>query len=151
MKTSANKQSSLTIEHEFVEFIPETLAERTLYVSISFASAAHRCFCGCGTKVVTPISPTGWELLFDGDTVSLRPSIGNWGFPCRSHYWISQDRVVWAGPMTQEAIEEGRRRDRKLTDNYFGGAASETVGQPPVSVPKKTGRKSKIRNWFSGR
>jgi len=34
--------------------------------------------------VVTPLSPTGWSLIFDGETVSLYPSIGNWNFPCRS-------------------------------------------------------------------
>jgi hypothetical protein len=35
-----------------------------------------------------PISPADWQLAYDGDTVSLTPSIGNWGFPRRSHYWI---------------------------------------------------------------
>ncbi|MFC4855982.1 DUF6527 family protein [Actinophytocola glycyrrhizae] len=24
---------------------------------------------------------------FNGETVSLSPSIGNWSFPCRSHYY----------------------------------------------------------------
>jgi hypothetical protein len=109
-----------SISHEFVEFIPETLAPDTLYVSVLFATAAHSCFCGCGTKVVTPIHPTGWQLLFDGDTVSLRPSIGNWNFRCRSHYWISKDRIIWAASMTQAEIERGRSRDRHLIEEYFG-------------------------------
>jgi hypothetical protein len=119
MKTKASKRPSIPIEHEFVEFIPDKLVEKTLYISIPYASAAHSCFCGCGTKVVTPINPTGWELLFDGDTVSLRPSIGNWGSPCRSHYWIVRNRVIWAKPMTAEEIERGRRRDRTLAESYF--------------------------------
>ena len=145
MKTSSNKKDSFRVEHEFVEFIPDKLAERTLYVSIPYASAAHSCFCGCGIKVVTPINPTGWELRFDGDTVSLRPSIGNWGFPCRSHYWIKRNRVIWAKPMSREAIEEGRRRDQKLTAAYFGQEA--TRPEHASSTADKHTKKT-IREWF---
>lgn len=124
-KTKTPRRPAIPIHHEFVELIPEKLAERTLYISVPYASAAHACFCGCGTKVVTPISPTGWELLFDGDTVSLRPSIGNWSIPCRSHYWIVRNRVIWAGPMTEEEIKRGREWDRKLTESYFAQIEAE--------------------------
>lgn len=94
--------------HEFVEFIPEELHERTLYVSIRFATVSHLCACGCGMKVVTPLRPTGWTLLFDGKSVSLHPSIGNWCFPCRSHYWIRRNRVLWAAPWSQHEIDAAR-------------------------------------------
>lgn len=60
-------------------------------MSIFFATAVHNCFCGCGSKVVTPIKPAGWELTYDGDTVSLWPAVGSWGLPCRSHYIIRKD------------------------------------------------------------
>ncbi len=135
----------MPLEHEFVEFIPDALAERTLYVSIPFASVAHLCVCGCGTKVVTPISPTGWEMLFDGDTISLRPSIGNWGFHCRSHYWIVRNTALWAGPMTEEEIEQGRRRDRKITESYYG-----EIGVEPKKLSPEWGRKKRrrLRDWF---
>ena len=122
--------------HEFVELIPDVLAPDTIYISIPFASAAHNCFCGCGSKVVTPIHPTGWQLLFDGDTVSLRPSIGNWSFHCRSHYWIHNNRVIWALPMTQVEIERGRARDRHLIDDYFGG-------QPLIGIPDRPQRNNR--------
>jgi hypothetical protein len=125
MKTRWRKRPPLPVQHEFVEFMPDKLAERTLYVSIAYASAAHLCFCGCGNKVVTPIHPTGWELLFDGDTVSLHPSIGNWGFKCRSHYWIVRDRVVWARAMSDEEIAQGRWKDRRLTETYFSHIAED--------------------------
>ena len=125
MKISWRRPPPIPISHEFVEFIPERLAERTLYVSVEYASAAHLCFCGCGSKVVTPIHPTGWELLFDGDTVSLRPSIGNWGFRCRSHYWIVRDLVVWARPMSEREIAAGRGKDRQLTQTYFSRVLAE--------------------------
>src|SRR5580700_6047571 len=113
------------ITHEFVEFIPDQRAERTLYVSIPYATAVHNCFCGCGTKVVTPINPTGWQLIFDGDTVSLYPSVGNHQYPCRSHYCIERDRVVWARAMTQDEIEGGRAGDRAARERYFGRPASQ--------------------------
>jgi hypothetical protein len=144
-KTRTHKRPPVQLEHEFVEFIPERLAERTLYISIPFASAAHLCVCGCGTKVVTPISPTGWEMLFDGDTISLRPSIGNWGFRCRSHYWIARNQAIWAGPMTQDEIEKGRRRDRKLTEAYFGETVSEPR-EPAITAVRK--KKRRLREWF---
>ena len=52
----------VSIKHEFVEFIPQERQEGVLYVSIPYATAVHNCLCGCGLKVVTPISPVGWQL-----------------------------------------------------------------------------------------
>jgi Family of unknown function (DUF6527) len=71
-------KSDFTIEHEFIDLVPRELKDRTLYISIEFASATHKCFCGCGAEVVTPISRFGWQLIFDGETVSLSPSVGSW-------------------------------------------------------------------------
>lgn len=108
------------LSHEFVEFIPEQLQEGVLYVSMTYATAAHRCFCGCGREVVTPLSPTDWKLIFNGEAVSLWPSVGNWSFPCRSHYVIENNCVQWCGEMSQSAIEAGRARDRVLKAAQFG-------------------------------
>src|SRR5258708_11216399 len=101
-----------TIRHEFVEAVPEKLESGVLYVSIRFATAMHLCACGCGGEVVTPLSPTDWELRYDGESVSLYPSIGNWSFDCRSHYWIMDGTIEWAENWTNEAIAESRKRDR---------------------------------------
>ena len=97
-------RAPIRIKHEFVEFIPKERQEGVLYVSIPYATAVHNCFCGCGLKVVTPISPVGWQLTFDGETVTLSPSVGSWRFPCRSHYFIRHDAAVWAGNMSQDEI-----------------------------------------------
>ena len=43
--------------HEFVEHIPEHVAEGVLYVSVRFGTVVHRCACGCGEEVVTPLGP----------------------------------------------------------------------------------------------
>lgn len=79
-----------TLTHQFVEFIPDQLQEGILYVSLQYATAAHICCCGCGEEVITPFSPSDWQLTFDGVTITLSPSIGNWSFACRSHYWIRE-------------------------------------------------------------
>lgn len=104
---------------QFVEYVPDDLAEGVLYVSISYAVAAHRCACGCGQEVVTPLSPTDWKIIFDGESVSLDPSIGNWSFPCRSHYFIRNGKVQWAGNMTDAEIRRGRLRDRASKDAHY--------------------------------
>lgn len=102
----------------FVETIPEAIEPGVLYVSMSLASAIHLCACGCGQEVITPLSPTDWKLYFDGENVSLEPSIGNWGFPCRSHYWIRGGNVGWAGSVSAKKIEVGRLDDRQRKSIY---------------------------------
>src|SRR5438132_3200206 len=101
------------IVHEFVDDIPEVLNDNTLYVSIIHSTAMHKCFCGCGTEVVTPISPMWWTLSFDGKSVSLDPSIGSWELPCRSHYWITRNQVEWAPAWSRERISRQRSTDRE--------------------------------------
>ena len=86
----------MKLAHKFVELVPEKLEKGILYISITYGTASHLCCCGCGREVVTPIARNGWKFTYDGETVSLAPSIGNWNLPCKSHYWISESRVEWA-------------------------------------------------------
>lgn len=140
-----------TIAHEFVELMPVTLTEGTLYVSIPYATAIHLCACGCGNKVVTPISPADWSLTFDGDTVSLHPSIGGWQLPCRSHYWIRNNTIRWAAAWTDEEIEEGRNQDAEDMDLYFASRRdndSSQVDLPPVKPNAEMARKGPFRRFF---
>jgi hypothetical protein len=83
-------------EPRFAASVPAHLEPGVLYVSIEYATAMHLCACGCGREVVTPLAPDKWSLTYDGAAVSLRPSVGNWSYPCRSHYWIGPGgRVRW--------------------------------------------------------
>jgi len=107
------------IKYEFVEFIPDELKEGILYISISFATVVHNCACGCGERIVTPIKPTDWALTWDGDTVTLYPSIGNWSIPCKSHYWIKENEIVWSRGWSDFEIELGRKQDKKAKDRYY--------------------------------
>lgn len=127
-----------TVTHQFVHYVPERLDEGVVYVSIEYATAVHRCLCGCGEEVVTPLTPTDWELSFDGESVSLHPSIGNWNLPCRSHYWITKNRVRWATEWSQSEIDLGRRFDREAKSVKYGIPVDEsntTVERPePVNA-----------------
>ncbi len=128
-----------SISHEFVEYIPPDLEDGVLYVSIPYATAVHLCACGCGNKVVTPISPAQWQLLYDGKSVSLTPSIGNWQFPCHSHYWIRRDKIKWARRWSDEEITEGRRRDADDLESYFAGRRAKAVdASAPVTRPRQS-------------
>jgi hypothetical protein len=109
-----------TLKPEFVEFIPADLRPGMLYISIPYSTASHLCACGCGRKVVTPIRPTDWSLTWDGERVSLYPSVGNWGLPCRSHYWVREGgRIEWAGQWTESMISVARKLDAKAKRQYF--------------------------------
>ncbi len=107
------------LKHKFVDLIPEELAEGTVYVSIPYGTVVHKCCCGCGNEVVTPLGPTDWQLVFDGESVSLTPSIGNWSLPCQSHYWINRNRVAWASRWRSAQIAAARAADRAAKDEYF--------------------------------
>ena len=145
---------TVTLKHEFVGFIPETLADGTIYISIAYSTVAHKCCCGCGHEVVTPLSPTDWKLIFDGDSVSLDPSIGNWSFACQSHYWIRRNRVQWAEQWSREEIQAGRSRDAALKKAHLGTPptpANTASPAPPAgpTVPRMTGWQ-RFRAWLRG-
>lgn len=78
-----------------IESAPPRLEPGALYISIKYHTALHLCACGCGEEVVTPIAPDQWQLIWDGKTVSLSPSIGNYRLPCHSHYYIRKNMVSW--------------------------------------------------------
>ena len=124
----------LALAYEFVEFIPDDLKEQTLYISIMYCTAVHKCCCGCGREIVTPLSPTAWQLIFDGKTVSLYPSIGSWNLPCQSHYFITKNKVVWASKWTKRQIATGRSREATTREKYYAGMQLDTSGAEPPSV-----------------
>ena len=107
------------LKHSFVENIPRDLEEQTLYISIEYATCVHKCCCGCGNEVVTPLTPTDWTLIYDGESISLHPSIGNWSQECKSHYWIEASRIKWAPRWSQAQIDAGRVFDQKAKEQYF--------------------------------
>ena len=122
----------MTIKHEFVEFIPNELAVNTIYISIPYRTAIHKCMCGCGVEVVTPILPTYWRITFNGETVSFFPSIGNWSYPCRSHYWIKDSKVVWAEDWSDDEIRAARDDNRQRKEEYYRSLKAKESAQEGV-------------------
>lgn len=100
------------LETRFVSHIPDQLEEGVWYVSLDYAVATHLCCCGCRSEIVTPFTPKGWKVTFDGESLSLWPSVGNWKLPCRSHYVIKNNQVIEIperfGRQTQSTYREER-------------------------------------------
>jgi Family of unknown function (DUF6527) len=127
------RQSTFTTV--FTTAVPGRLENGVLYVSRQFNTAMHLCMCGCGREVVTPLSSAGWRLIERGKRISLYPSVGNWSFPCQSHYWLQNNRVSWAETWSKERIERGRRRDEQGYDRLYssGSPAESPSGVDPTS------------------
>lgn len=118
---------------EFVTSFPTPMAHGVLYLSFEYNSCGHLCACGCGREVITPLSPKQWSVTYDGENVSLRPSIGNWTLPCRSHYVVHHSSIRWARDFTEQEVAWNRRRDRALLDGRYSDG--EFVFSAPADGP----------------
>lgn len=139
-----------TFPHRFVEFIPKTLEERVLYVSMEHAVAVHLCACGCARKVVTPLAPIHWKLIFDGRSVSLMPSIGNHAFPCKSHYWIDGGKVRWSYKMSDDDVVDVRAYAKRTQQQFYSQSQNEldVPTQPKQAPATKSIQTTKSRSWW---
>lgn len=109
----------MILKHKFVDNIPDNLEEGIIYISIPYATAIHRCCCGCGSEVVTPFSPTQWGLIYNGESITLEPSIGNWSLKCKSHYFIKKNKVIWSSRYNADEIDYVRRTDFDDNSDYY--------------------------------
>lgn len=148
------------IRPQFSEFIPDKLEDGVLYISERYKTASHKCACGCGEEVVTPLSPVEWQLRKEGGLVSLHPSIGNWNYACRSHYWIRRNAIQWAGGMSAKQIALVQAKDKADKTRYVGQinrlkdsvaqstAANSTTSNKPSWVTKAL---DILIQWLTGR
>jgi hypothetical protein len=111
---------------------------------MEFATAMHCCMCGCGEPVITPLTPTDWRLTYDGETMSLAPSVGNWSMRCQSHYWLDNGLVRWSGRWTPEQIAAGRAHDRLAKAQAVG----EAIELDAAPVQRRETRWSRLRERF---
>lgn len=135
-----------TFKHVFVQHVPEQLEEGVLYVSTEYATVAHKCYCGCGSEVITPLSPTDWRLTFDGESITLYPSIGNWSFACRSHYWIERGKVIPARQWSEYEIAAGRENDAFAKQAHYGQEAKRDTSPRTPKRPAKASTKRSRRD-----
>lgn len=135
----------MILRHEFVDYIPDELDEGILYVSILFKTALHLCACGCGETVVTPIGPAEWSLTYDGEAVSLDPSVGNWSFACRSHYWVDKGRVRRARSFSDAEVSRVRAEARENRKEYYAAQTSDAA----ISTTQRTSWTGRLLHGIS--
>ena len=144
-----HKQEELT--PQFVEYIPERLEVGRLYISERYHIAVHLCCCGCGEEVVTPLSRADWQLHKAGDKVSLHPSIGNWNFACKSHYWIRGNRVMWAGALNSKRIKLVQEKDRRDKALYIEAVNAEKQAIHKISDVPNLGLQTPVKEGLMTR
>lgn len=96
-----------TLELVHCDTIPKELEIGKLYVSKKYQTTNHICPCGkenCGIEVPLPIydkdnnniygKEGGWEYTETAGKATIYPSIGNYSYPCESHYWIRNNKVI---------------------------------------------------------
>jgi hypothetical protein len=130
----------MIIKLQRVHYMPKVLEIGVLYVSEEFNAAAHLCPCGCGSKVRTPLGPTDWTFKEEENGPSLYPSIGNWQLPCKSHYLITNGRIIWCSKWTTDQIVSGRRAEAERARTYYKNLYS--------------GRRNALQrlwNWLNGK
>ena len=119
----------MRLRHKFVDHIPDQLDEGVLYVSMQFGTMVHQCACGCGQEVVTPLGPAEWQLTYDGKSISVAPSIGNWSFQCRSHYWIKNSNVRWARGFSDDEVALVRQKAKTRREGFYQPRGSVFAGK----------------------
>ncbi|RSB83309.1 hypothetical protein EGT47_18975 [Burkholderia cenocepacia] len=148
------------LEPRFVKSIPRELEPGVLYVSMEYGTVVHSCCCGCGHEVVTPLTPTDWTLTFNGEAISLWPSVGSWNLPCQSHYVIRRNKVIEAGPWDKAKIDAEQRRDKVAKAKFYAQIDHQTASSQvsvaeaaAATVQEQHAEKSvwsKLRRWLLG-
>lgn len=136
-----------TLKPVFVENVPETLEDGFVYVSIPFHVAVHKCCCGCGGEVTTRISPTGWELSYNGDDVSFAPSIGPTTSACKSHYIVRRGRIKWFPRMSDAEIDRVRKRDARLRAGLPEFEPDLAAREAPPVPAERSGLLQTLKRW----
>ena len=95
-----------------VDELPDSLAQRRLYLIGSGVpwSAALMCPCGCGEVIQLSLLPDdspSWTVSFDREGLpTLSPSV--WRTKgCRSHFFLRHGAIVWFRP--QKAVQRQAR------------------------------------------
>ena len=138
----------MRFQHKFVDFIPDIIEEGILYISLDYGTVIHKCACGCGSEVNTPLAPTGWKMIYNGEAISLKPSVGNWSFDCKSHYWITKNEVEWSLKWSDKTIREVRAIEYSEREEYYNNKNVEKLDDNLCDVTEKIGAKPTKKKWF---
>jgi hypothetical protein len=135
------------ITPELVELAPRVLQPGRLYISEKYRAVVHLCCCGCGEKVVTPLSPAEWQIQLAQGRATLHPSIGNWSMACQSHYLIRDNRVIWSGQLSKRQIKAVFERDRRDLQAMHRGTQEQPTVEQSAPSPSSSGRERADAGW----
>jgi hypothetical protein len=138
----------MRFQHKFVDFIPDVIEEDILYISLDYGTVIHKCACGCGSEVNTPLTPTGWKMIYNGEAISLKPSVGNWSFDCKSHYWITNNEVEWSLKWSDETIREVRAVEDSEREEYYKNKDSQNLEEGLSDSVELSKPELKKKSWF---
>lgn len=113
----------------FVDSIPKSseILDGHLYISTKYNMTSHRCASGCGQLVPLPLSPADWSFTYDGETVSLSPSVGNGVLACNSHYFIRKSQIIWSNGLSRTQTLRQLDLDTKIQKRQLGARKHEVV------------------------
>lgn len=117
------------VTYEMVDLLPGVLADGVVYVSLEHRTIVHKCLCGCGERVVLNLSPAGWEVTLDGETISLCPSVSSGSLDCNSHYWIRKNKVDWSSPLSAIETKRAQVSGRTEVVEHFRTPVKKTLWQ----------------------
>ena len=110
VQSSISQPEKKTDRGRLYEIVPQFVDERpdlkeggviqdgVIYIDVKGRFMIHNCPCGCRRAVMMSLSSVeagGWIMQTDGAHVSLYPSIGNYAFDCKSHYFIVNNKIKW--------------------------------------------------------
>jgi hypothetical protein len=65
----------------------------------TYSWAKFKCPCGCHKNITLSLTPNikpNWDIKFNNDNkVTLSPSINLTDFPCKSHFFIKNNKINW--------------------------------------------------------
>lgn len=82
-----------------VDRIPAKMQEGVVYHTEEYELAGLLCACGCGHQI-TLLVPDSHQVRDEGGYATIRPSVGVFDAPCKSHYVISAGNVQWLPAFT---------------------------------------------------
>lgn len=88
-----------TLDPVFLDHRPTEFEPGKLYIVMHARWTGHLCACGCGSVIDAGLGPGYRYMIFDGSSVTIRQSIGNNHLPCRSHYFITENKIEWCEPL----------------------------------------------------
>lgn len=131
-KQRRSDRPAVTLVPCFVQSIPkeaDEIKDGYLYICLRYNMIVHRCPCGCNGLSEIGLNRRTRTFIYDGVGVTLEPSVGARALPCRSHYWIRDNQVLWSAPLTMEDDIWYERKRRRLLDQDKRSTAQKVDGQ----------------------